>query len=84
MERATGKCLTACPGPLVIEGIESYLPALAGLPERVLVVRGRSIEHDPQSGDLKHRVELSSDVCGAEPETPEEAFTVNGSVRAAN
>jgi FtsP/CotA-like multicopper oxidase with cupredoxin domain len=68
-------------GALVIEGIESYLPVLAGLPERVLVVRGRSIEHDPQSGDLKHRVELSSDVCGAEPETAEEVFTVNGSVR---
>src|SRR6266850_1818878 len=68
-------------GALVIEGIESYLPALAGLPERVLVVRGRSIEHDPQSTDLKRRVELSSDTCGAEPETPEEVFTVNESVR---
>jgi len=68
-------------GALVIEGIESYFPALAGLPERVLVVRGRSIEHDPQSIDLKRRVELSSDTCGAEPETPEEVFTVNGSLR---
>ena len=68
-------------GALVIEGIESYLPALAGLPKRVLVVRGRSIEHDPQSTDLKSRVELGSDTCGAEPETPEEVFTVNGSVR---
>ncbi len=68
-------------GALVIEGIESYLPALADLPERVLVVRGRSIEHDPHSGDLKRLVELSSDTCGAEPETPEEIFTLNGSVR---
>jgi len=68
-------------GALVIEGIESYFPPLAGLPERVLVVRGRSIEGDPQSTDLKRRVELSSDVCGAEPETPEEVFTLNGSVR---
>jgi len=68
-------------GALVIEGIESYFPPLAGLPERVLVVRGRSIVNDPQSADLKHRVELSSDVCGAEPETPEEVFTLNGSVR---
>src|SRR5258708_27606092 len=68
-------------GALVIEGIESYFPPLAGLPERVLVVRGRSIEHDPQSTDLRRRVELSSDTCGAEPETPEEIFTVNGSVR---
>src|SRR6266446_6954933 len=68
-------------GALVIEGIESYFPALAGLPERILVVRGHSIVNDPQSADLKHRVELSSDVCGAEPETPEEVFTLNGSVR---
>src|SRR6266481_1754113 len=68
-------------GALVIEGIESYFPPLVGLPERVLVVRGRSIVSDPQSADLKHRVELSSYICGAESETPEEVFTVNGSVR---
>jgi suppressor of ftsI len=68
-------------GALVIEGIESYLPPLAGLPERVLVVRGRSIVNDPQSADLRHRVGLSLDICGAESETPEEVFTLNGSVR---
>jgi len=68
-------------GALVIEGIGSYYPPLAGLPERVLVVRGRSIVSDPQAAELNHRVELSSDVCGAEPEAPEEVFTLNGSVR---
>jgi suppressor of ftsI len=68
-------------GALVIEGIESYFPALAGLPERVLVVRGRSVGNDAQSADLKQRVDLSSDVCGAETEPPEEVMTVNGSVR---
>jgi suppressor of ftsI len=68
-------------GALVIEGIESYLPALAALPERVLVVRGRSIENDPQSTELKQRVQISSDGCGGEPEPPEEIFTLNGSVR---
>src|SRR6266704_5905070 len=68
-------------GAIVIEGMESYFPPLAGLPERVLVVRGRSIGNDPVSADLKHRVELSSDICGAEPETPEEIFTLNGWVR---
>src|SRR6202049_1964537 len=75
------QALDGMSGALVIEGIESYFPTLAGLPERVLVLRGRSIENDPQSADLKHHVELSSDICGAEPETPEEIFTVNGSVR---
>ena len=68
-------------GALVIEGIGSYFPPLAALPERVLVVRGHSIVNDPQSADLKHRVELSSNVCGAESEAPDEIFTLNGSVR---
>jgi FtsP/CotA-like multicopper oxidase with cupredoxin domain len=68
-------------GAIVIEGIESYYPELSGLPERVLVVRGRSLVDDPQSTYLKQRVDLSSDVCGAEPETPNEIMTVNGSVR---
>jgi FtsP/CotA-like multicopper oxidase with cupredoxin domain len=68
-------------GALVIEGIQSYFRPLAGLAERVLVVRGRSIKNDPRSGDLKQRVDLSSDVCGGEHEAPEEVFTVNGFVR---
>jgi suppressor of ftsI len=68
-------------GALVIEGIESYFPALAGLRERVLVVRGRSVANDPLSISLKQQVALSSDVCGGESEAPEEIFTVNGTVR---
>jgi FtsP/CotA-like multicopper oxidase with cupredoxin domain len=68
-------------GALVIEGIESYFPAVAGLPERVLVVRGLSLGKDSQSADLKQRVELQSASCGGEPEPPEEIMTVNGSVR---
>jgi suppressor of ftsI len=75
------QALDGMSGALVIEGIESYFPPLLGLPERILVVRGRSIVNDPQSADLKHRVELSSDTCGAESQLPEEVFTVNGSVR---
>ena len=75
------QALDGMSGALVIEGIESYFPALAGLPERVLVVRGRSIEHDPQSGNLMKRVALGSYDCGGESEAPEEVFTVNGSVR---
>src|SRR6202140_1341284 len=75
------QALDGMSGALVIEGIESYYRSLAGLPERVMVVRGRSIKHDPQSDDLKHRVDLSSNVCGAESEKPDEVFTVNGSVR---
>src|SRR6202008_429199 len=68
-------------GAIVIEGMESYFPELAGLPERVLVIRGRSIVKDPHSSDLKGRVALSSRDCGGEVEAPEEIFTVNGAVR---
>jgi suppressor of ftsI len=68
-------------GALVIDGIESYFPALTGLPERILVVRGRVVANDRQSTDLKQRVELGSYVCAGKAETPTEVMTVNGSVR---
>src|SRR6266853_2626327 len=68
-------------GALVIERIQSYFSPLAGLPERVLVVRGRSIKNDPHSHGLEQRVDLSSQACGGEHEAPEEVFTVNGSLR---
>ena len=68
-------------GALVIEGIEAYVPEIAGLSERILIVRGQSIENDPDAATLKHRVALNSYDCGGEPEAPEEIFTVNGSVR---
>jgi len=75
------QALDGMSGALVIEGIEAYFPALAALPERVLVVRGRAVGDDARSAELKQRVDLSSDICGAEPEPPEEVMTVNGSVR---
>jgi suppressor of ftsI len=75
------QALDGMSGALVIEGIESYFPELIGLPERVLVVRGRSIAHDPESAELKQRVALNSYACGGESEAPDEIFTVNGFVR---
>jgi suppressor of ftsI len=75
------QALDGMSGALVIEGIESYYPALAGLPEQILIVRGRSTVRDPQAADLMKRVEVSSVVCGGEAEAPEEVFTVNGSLR---
>src|SRR6266446_1258487 len=75
------QALDGMSGALLIEGIESYFPALAGLPERILVVRGLSIAKDPHSSDLQQRVKLKSNACGGEREPPEEIMTVNGSVR---
>ena len=67
-------------GAIVIEGMERYVPEVARLRERVLVVRGRSTEHDPRAAELKRDVEVAGG-CGGEAEKVEEIFTVNGAVR---
>jgi len=68
-------------GAIVIEGMERYAPQVGRLRERVLVVRGRSIEHDQTASQLKHFVEIPPKGCGGEAEPIEEIFTVNGAVR---
>jgi suppressor of ftsI len=68
-------------GAIVIEGMERYVPELTQLRERVLVVRGRSIEHDPDATALRHEVEIPAKGCGGEAEKVEEIFTVNGVLR---
>ena len=68
-------------GAIVIEGTERYVPEVAWLRERVLVVRGRSIEHDPNAVELRRLVEIPSKGCGAAAEQVDEVFTVNGALR---
>lgn len=68
-------------GAIVIEGMERYAPEVRSLRERVIVVRGRSIEHDPKAEELRKYVEIPSQTCGGETEAPEEVFTVNGALR---
>jgi suppressor of ftsI len=68
-------------GAIVIEGMERYVPEVERLRERVIVVRGRSLEHDPNADELRNYVEIPSKACGGEAEAPEEIFTVNGVVR---
>ena len=68
-------------GAIVIEGMERYAPEVRRLRERVIVVRGRSIEHDPNAAELRHEVEIPSKGCGGEAEAVEEIFTVNGVIR---
>jgi suppressor of ftsI len=68
-------------GAIVIEGMEAYVPGVAGLPERIMVVRGRALEHHPESTELRQRVALGSNDCGDAQGPPEEVFTVNGSIR---
>src|SRR5258708_4396009 len=68
-------------GAIVIEGMERYVTEVAELPERVLVVRGRTIEHDPNAAALMRDVEAPAKGCGGEAEKIDEIFTVNGVLR---
>ena len=68
-------------GAIVIEGIERYVSELGRLRERVIVVRGRSIEHDTNAAELRRNVEIPAKGCGGEAEAVEEVFTVNGVLR---
>ncbi len=68
-------------GAIVIEGIERYVPEVERLHERVFVVRGRSIKHDPNAAALMRDVGIPAMGCGGEAEAVEEIFTVNGALR---
>lgn len=68
-------------GAIVIEGIDRYVPAVRGLRERVLVLRGQDIEHDPEAPATRRRVEMAQTNCGAQSDPPQRVFTVNGVVR---
>ena len=68
-------------GAIVIEGMERYAFQVRRLRERVMVLRGRSIEHDPNAAELRRAVEIPSKGCGGEAESVEEIFTVNGALR---
>jgi suppressor of ftsI len=75
------QALDGMSGAIVIEGMERYVPEVKHLRERVMVVRGRSIEHDPNADELRKYVEIPSKKCGGAAEAPEEIFTVNGALR---
>src|ERR1700756_5096344 len=68
-------------GAIVLEGMERYVPEVERLRERVIVVRGRSIGHDPNAAALMHDVGIPAKGCGGEAEKIEEIFTVNGVLR---
>src|SRR6201997_4200820 len=68
-------------GAIIVEGMERYVPEVRRLRERVMVVRGRSIVHDPNAAELKRHVDIPSKGCGGDAEKVEEIFTENGAVR---
>jgi suppressor of ftsI len=68
-------------GAIVIEGIERYAPKVRRLRERVLILRGRSLEDETNADELRAHVEIPSEQCGSAKKTASEVFTVNGVVR---
>src|SRR5258708_4729809 len=75
------QALDGMSGAIVVEGMGRYVPEVERLRERVIVVRGRSIEHDPNAAALMRDVEIPAKGCGREAEAVEEIFTVNGGLR---
>jgi len=75
------QALDGMSGAIVVEGIDRYVPKVRKLRERVLVLRGRAVEHDPDARALKRRVEIPEATCGATTGQPERIFTVNGVIR---
>jgi FtsP/CotA-like multicopper oxidase with cupredoxin domain len=70
-------------GALVVEGIDRYVPDVRKLRERVLVLRGRALEHDSEAAALRRRVEIPDASCDKKTEKAERIFTVNGVIRPA-
>jgi len=69
-------------GPIVIDGIERYVPEVRTMTERLLILRDRELKrNDPESIAVLKRVEMRPASCGGESEEPERAFTVNGVIR---
>jgi suppressor of ftsI len=69
-------------GALVVEGIERYVPQVRSLTERVLIIRGVDIEHDPNGPASRSRVEVQPATCSSGSHEPaERVFTVNGALR---
>jgi suppressor of ftsI len=67
-------------GAIIVEGIESYVPEIRQMQEKVLILRDRELRSD-DSVALKAAVSLSPSKCGAASGEPGRVFTVNGVVR---
>ena len=68
-------------GAIVVEGIERYVPEVAKMRERILVLRDLVPTDAAQRKRVMESVSMQTTQCGSAPEKPERAFTVNGSLR---
>jgi FtsP/CotA-like multicopper oxidase with cupredoxin domain len=69
-------------GAIVVEGIERYVPEVRNMRERILVLRDLVLPSDAaERKSVMESVAMQTTQCGAAPEKPERAFTVNGTLR---
>ena len=69
-------------GAIVVEGIERYVPEVAKMRERILVLRDLVLPEDAaDKSRMMQAVSMQTTRCGTAPENPERAFTVNGTLR---
>jgi suppressor of ftsI len=69
-------------GAIVVEGIERYVPEVLKMRERILILRDLVLPNDAaERKEVMQSVAMQATSCGAEPEQPERAFTVNGILR---
>lgn len=69
-------------GAIVVEGIDRYVPEVAQMHERILVLRDLVLPKDgAERKALMESVGMQDAPCGSAPEAPERAFTVNGTLR---
>jgi FtsP/CotA-like multicopper oxidase with cupredoxin domain len=68
-------------GAIVIDGIERYVPEVAAMTERILVLRDLVIEKDVGAQALLSTAGVSPRRCGPVEDQPERIFTVNGALR---
>jgi suppressor of ftsI len=69
-------------GPIVVEGIDRYVPEVLQMRERILVLRDLVLPSDAaERKSVMESVAMQTTRCGAAPEEPERAFTVNGTLR---
>jgi suppressor of ftsI len=69
-------------GAIVVEGIERYVPEVAKMRERILVLRDLVLPDDlAERKTVMASVAMQTTHCGSAKEGPERAFTINGSVR---
>jgi suppressor of ftsI len=69
-------------GAIVVEGIDRYVPEVRNMRERILVLRDLVLPSDAaERKSVMESVAMQNTQCGAAPEKPERAFTVNGTLR---